>query len=46
LPLAQQPHGCGRLFPHSKGPAPQSVEFAWNSQQLLDLGLMELGQWF
>jgi len=25
---------------------PQSVAFAWNSQQLLDLGLMEPGQWF
>ncbi len=23
-----------------------SVEFQWNSQQLLDLGLMEPGQWF
>lgn len=24
----------------------RSVRFAWNSQQLLDLGLMEPGQWF
>ncbi|MGR3291925.1 MAG: hypothetical protein ACU0C9_12130, partial [Paracoccaceae bacterium] len=23
-----------------------TVEFQWNSQQLLDLGLMEPGQWF
>ena len=25
---------------------PGSVPFAWNSQQLMDLGLMEPGQWF
>lgn len=25
---------------------PQSEEFSWQSQQLLDLGLMEPGQWF
>ena len=25
---------------------PQSVAFAWSSQQLLDLGMMEPGQWF
>jgi hypothetical protein len=24
---------------------PQSVEFAWSSQRLLDLGMMEPGQW-
>ncbi len=23
-----------------------SVRFGWNSQQLMDLGLMEPGQWF
>lgn len=25
---------------------PNSVKFAWNSQQLMDLGLIEPGQWF
>ena len=36
----------GSAFEIGKFTWSQSERFAWNSQQLLDLGLMEPGQWF